>query len=67
VTRRSKGALYDAREQSLAIDPDYARAAEMLSRSHIYSYTQPFDGDYLAPVTRPSRRQSQFIVAAYRP
>jgi adenylate cyclase len=34
---RTKASLYDARrllEQSLAIDPDYARACAMLSRTH---------------------------------
>src|SRR5262249_32670523 len=42
---------YDARrllEQSLAIDPDYARAAAMLSLTHFYAYFQPLDGDYLS-------------------
>jgi adenylate cyclase len=51
---RSRGTtalLYDARrllEQSLAIDPDYARAAAMLSWTHVYAYFEPFDGDYLS-------------------
>jgi len=51
-TRRTKGSLYEARqllEQSLAIDPNYARAAAMLSRTHFSSYVLPFDGDYLSP------------------
>ena len=51
-TRRTKGSLYEARqllEQSLAIDPNYARAAAMLSRTHLISYVLPFDGDYLSP------------------
>jgi adenylate cyclase len=51
-SRRTKASLYDARrllEQSLAIDPNYARAAEMLSRTHLYGYTQPFDDNYLRP------------------
>jgi adenylate cyclase len=51
-SRRSKALLYEARrllEQSLAIDPDYARAAEMLSRTHHYAYYERFDGDYLSP------------------
>ena len=51
-TRRTKGSLYEARqllEQSLAIDPNYARAAAMLSRTHFASYVVPFDGDYLSP------------------
>src|SRR5262249_10989835 len=50
--RRTKASLYDARrllEQSLTIDPDYARAAAMLSRSYLYVYVEPFDGDYLSP------------------
>src|SRR5262249_19395825 len=49
--RRTKGLLYDARrllEQALAIDPDYARAAAMLSRTHLLAYFEPFDGDYLS-------------------
>jgi adenylate cyclase len=53
VTRRTKASLDDARrllEQSLAIDPNYARAAAMLSRTHFYSYILPFDGDYLSPL-----------------
>src|SRR5258705_4865136 len=50
--RRTKASLYDARrllEQSLAIDPDYARAAAELSRTHLYAYFEPCDGDYLSP------------------
>jgi adenylate cyclase len=53
VTRRTKASLYDARrllEQSLTIDPNYARAAAMLSRTHSAAYQVPFDGDYLSPV-----------------
>jgi len=52
LTRRTKASLYDARrllEQSLAIDPDYARAAVMLARTHGYAYFEPLDGDYLNP------------------
>jgi adenylate cyclase len=52
VSRRTKASLYDARrllEQSLAIDPDYARAAAMLARTHLNAYYEPFDGDYLSP------------------
>src|SRR5262249_9648615 len=52
VTRRTKASLYQARrllEQSLAIDPGYARAAAMLARTHVYAYYEPFDGDYLSP------------------
>ncbi len=50
--RRTKVSLYDARrllEQSLAIDPDYARAAAVLSWTHFHAYFEPFDGDYLSP------------------
>ncbi len=50
--RRTRASLYDARrllEQSLAIDPDYARAAAMLSWTHLNAYIEPFDGDYLRP------------------
>jgi adenylate cyclase len=52
TTRRTKASLYDARrllERCLAIDPDYARAAAMLSRTHLHAYMEPFDGDYLSP------------------
>jgi len=52
LTRGTKASPYDARrllEQSLAIDPDYARAAAMLSRTHVFAYTEPFDGDYSRP------------------
>jgi len=51
-SRRAKGSLYDARrllEQSLTIDPDYARAAAMLSRTHHLAYIEPLDGDHLSP------------------
>jgi adenylate cyclase len=52
TTRRTKASLYDARrllEQCLAIDPCYARAVTMLSRTHLHAYMEPFDGDYLSP------------------
>jgi adenylate cyclase len=52
VSRGTKASLYEARrllEQSLAIDPDYARAAAMLSRTHLHAYAEPLDGDYLSP------------------
>jgi adenylate cyclase len=52
TTRRTKTSLYDARrllEQCLAIDPCYARAAAILSRTHLHSYMEPLDGDYLSP------------------
>jgi adenylate cyclase len=48
ITRRTKASLYDARrllEQSLAIDPSYARAYAMLARTYVYAYTDPTDGD----------------------
>jgi len=51
-SRRTKSSLYEARrllEQSLAIDPGYARAAEVLSWTHLHAYIEPFDGDYLSP------------------
>src|SRR5262245_20139488 len=52
MSRRTKASLYDARrllEQSLEIDPAYARAAAMLSWTHLHAYFEPFDGDYLSP------------------
>jgi adenylate cyclase len=52
TTSRTKASLVDARrlfEQSLAIDPGYARAAAMLSATHLRAYFEPFDGDYLRP------------------
>jgi adenylate cyclase len=51
--RRTKASIYDARhllEQSLAIDPDYARAAALLSQTYMHTYVEPFDCDYLNPV-----------------
>jgi adenylate cyclase len=54
TTRRTAASLYDARrflEQCLAIDPGYARAAAMLSRTYLHAYMEPFDGDYLDPAT----------------
>jgi adenylate cyclase len=51
---RTKASLYDARrlfEQSLAIDPGYARSAAMLSWTHLRAYFEPFDGDYLSAPT----------------
>jgi adenylate cyclase len=50
VRRHRKTALYEARrllEQSLAIDPHYARACAMLSWTHVHGYVEPFDCDYL--------------------
>jgi len=52
MNRRTKASLYDARrllEQSLAIDPEYARAAAVLSYTHFHAYYEPFDADYLNP------------------
>jgi len=52
--RRTKASLYDARrllEQSLAIDPVYARAAAVLSWTHLNAYLEPFDSDHLSPAT----------------
>jgi adenylate cyclase len=54
VTRRTKASRDDARrllEQSLAIDPNYARPAAMLARTHFHGYVHPFDGDYLSPAS----------------
>jgi adenylate cyclase len=51
----TKASLYDARrllEQSLAIDPTYARAYAMLSWTHHHAYAEPYDGDYLSPAAR---------------
>src|SRR5207245_3674444 len=51
-SRRTKASLYDARrllERCLAIDPNYARAAAMLSVTHFGTYIEPFDSDYLNP------------------
>jgi adenylate cyclase len=51
-TSRTKASLHDARrllEQSLAIDPGYARATAMLSWTYVRAYIEPFDGDYLSP------------------
>jgi adenylate cyclase len=52
LTKRTKGALHQARrllEQSLAIDPDYARAAAVLAATHRHAYFERSDGDYLNP------------------
>jgi adenylate cyclase len=52
VKGRTKASLYDARrllEQCLAIDPGYARAAAILSFTHLSAYIEPYDGDYLSP------------------
>jgi tetratricopeptide (TPR) repeat protein len=52
MSRRTKSSLYEARRllgQSLAIDPDYARAAAVLSRTHNLAYVEPLDGDHPSP------------------
>jgi adenylate cyclase len=44
--------LYEVRrllEQSLAIDPNYARAYARLAFTHVGAWTIPLDGDYLNP------------------
>jgi adenylate cyclase len=51
-SRGTKTSLYDARrllEQSLAIDPTYARACAMLSWTYHNAYSEPSDDDYLSP------------------
>lgn len=48
----TKASLYDARrllEQSVAIDPDYARAYAMLSRTHVSAYIDAIDDDWVNP------------------
>jgi TolB-like protein len=52
LTKRTKDSLYEARrlfEQSIAIDPNYARAHAMLSLNHHAAYCEPIDGDYVNP------------------
>jgi adenylate cyclase len=52
MSRRTKASLYEARrllEQSLAIDPNYARAYAMLSWTFVYAYIEPVDDDYINP------------------
>jgi TolB-like protein/DNA-binding SARP family transcriptional activator len=44
--------VYEVRrllEHSLSIDPSYARAHAMLSRTHLTAWLNPIDGDYLNP------------------
>jgi adenylate cyclase len=44
--------IYAARqlfERSLAIDPKYARAYAMISRTHVRTYLEPLDSAYLSP------------------
>jgi adenylate cyclase len=54
ANRRTKASLYEARrllEQSLAIDPGYARSAAVLSWTYFHAYFEPFDSDYLSPAS----------------
>jgi len=47
-----KGDLYEARrlvQQSLAIDPTYARSYAILARTYDAAWVHPFDGDHLNP------------------
>jgi adenylate cyclase len=51
--RLTKASLYDSRrllEQSIAVDPNYARAYALLSSAHLTAYYEPIDGDYANPV-----------------
>ena len=53
-------ALYEVRrlvEQSLAIDPNYARACARLSWTHFAAWVEPLDGDYLKPATLEKAHQ----------
>ena len=52
-TESSVDSTYEARrllEKSLSIDPNYARAYATLARSHVATYLEPRDGDYLDSV-----------------
>ena len=49
-TEHAVASIYETRrllEKSLSIDPNYARAHAMLARSHVATYLEPRDGDYL--------------------
>lgn len=51
-TESAVASTYEARrllEKSLSIDPNYARAYAILARSHVVTYLEPRDGDYLLP------------------
>ena len=51
-TESAVTSTYEARRllaKSLSIDPNYARAYAMLARSHVATYLEPRDGDYLLP------------------
>ena len=44
--------LYEARrllERSISLDPNYARAYAMLSRTHLNAWVEPLDEDHLSP------------------
>jgi adenylate cyclase len=52
ISRRTKASLFDARsllEQCLTIDPEYARAAAMLSWTHLHAYFEPSMATISAP------------------
>ena len=49
---RTAASLYETRrllERSLSIDPDYARAYALLSRTYVLTYLEPVDDGYLNP------------------
>jgi adenylate cyclase len=51
-TESAVTSTYEARrllKKSLSIDPNYARAYAILARSHVITYLDPRDGDYLLP------------------
>jgi adenylate cyclase len=51
LSSATKASLYEVQrllEQSLAIDPDYARAAAALSETHFHAYAESYDGDHLS-------------------
>jgi adenylate cyclase len=52
LSERATASLYEGRrllEQSLSLDPGYARAYVILARSYVYTYLEPRNGDYLDP------------------
>jgi adenylate cyclase len=52
LTAETRAPASEARrllEQSLAIDPGYARAYGVLSWTYVHTYLEPRDGDYLNP------------------
>ncbi len=51
--QRPMASFYEARrclEQTIAIDPGYARAYAMLARTHLYAYLEPRNEEYLNPL-----------------